>query len=341
MSSVEVPGGLYVPTLLRLQTTTGPTTAFVTITQASSPRTICAVVTVPASGDLNGFQWFCQAFSNTGGNTLWQAFQDIDATGLNDGTSDQFIEANPTGAGWRVLGTPMTSDGTATGTKRTVVEGQQLACVIGLKTGGTASVSWGTQTASSLDTYPFLGSGAAPQAPEILLEYSDSSLRLPVGAWASTLTTTTSVSTSTTPDEMAMVVELAAAASVDGGEVYIDLDANAVDVVLYGSDHVTVLASSTGAQPMRGINTVSLPLRVGWEAVPLTATPDTYLFAVRATSTTAVRLWDYTMPSTTAVDETLGGERHGLLATRSDTGTWTYSTTRRFFAAVRLSDIQQ
>lgn len=112
-------------------------TAVTTNTLSASGHKDAFIFRAPKTGTLDSFE-HCITFTTISANSVLRfSFQDVDAaTGLPDGTQDQYKDVTGLSAGagqWIAPGT-MTSDGTANGTKRTVTKGDWLAAVIQYQT---------------------------------------------------------------------------------------------------------------------------------------------------------------------------------------------------------------
>lgn len=197
--------------------------AFTSQTLNGSGQGLIVVFDVPKSGTLDKFEFRLGAVTQAPSNGLKCSFQDLVQTSTPstaDGTPDQYrvVTTGLTANTWVAPGL-MTSDGTDTGTKRTVTQGQQMALKIEFESFNASdslaiSFTNNTNAASGLSygCYPYniTAAGAAMHTRMIVvLKYADGSYASVGGDFFpySALNSHT-MNTGTTPDEIGNVIVL-------------------------------------------------------------------------------------------------------------------------------------
>lgn len=297
--------------------------AFTNQALTASTHRVAFAFQCPAAGTLNAVG--LRIGTVTTGDTVRVSFQDVDAaTGDPDGGVDQYRALTIAGGDantWKTTGL-ITSDGTDTGTKRTVAKGDWLAIVIDYASYVAGSLNISSVTGSisqgSCYTNRYTGSWtkAAP-TPPIALQYSDGVWRRPEGALAILSFTTNTINSGTTPDELALRFKLDAPARLAGAQIRGDRDGD-YDLVLYDASS-TVVASRD--KEVRGTTGEAADRIMFASAVELQA-GQVYRLAVKPSSGTNVALRSITLPSSDYCAAEIGGAEF-YQSVRTDAGAWT------------------
>jgi hypothetical protein len=110
----------------------GITPAFRAILLDATAEKLAVITHAPQTGTLDGFELLLGTVGQAPASGLRFSFQDVSlTTGDPDGTADQFrtVTAGITSDTWLVSGL-VTDDGSDTGVKRIVTQGDRLACVV-------------------------------------------------------------------------------------------------------------------------------------------------------------------------------------------------------------------
>lgn len=205
------------------------------------------IIRCPKAGTLDKFEYYCP--SQTGTNTVRQSFQDVDlTTGAPDGGVDQFRnDANPSSGAWFAPGL-ITSDGTNTGTKRTVSAGDYLACVVDYTayTNGSSQIRVLNALANTAFPYHATNTGAWAKAvnyPVLALKYNDGSY----GYFAEPIFPISALSTANTATNAEQILRFIVpfACTISGCRIWGDFDGAATTINLYSSDGTTIMSSVT------------------------------------------------------------------------------------------------
>ena len=295
---------------------------------------------VPKTGTLNKVHF--RTGTVTTGDDLKVSFQNVDVTdGDPDETVDQFrviTIADGDDDTWNITGI-VSSDGTDSGTKRSVTRGEFLSIVI----------EFDSFVAGALEIDVNLGDAANKPVSGALyfdhktggtwakhnnslpcfgLEYDDGSFAYIPGVLpAKTYEADTSFNTSTTPDEYGLKFQLPFKCKV-GGAWYgtIDID-NAAELILYDSDGSTELENVTLDPDIRSI--VNLERVAVWFSDDIELLADTnYRLVLKPTTTSNLIYRGITVDSAGLLDQMEGGQLFHKTE-RTDAGAWTDTTTSR------------
>ena len=288
------------------------------------------LISVPRSGTLNKI-WFRTEDVITG-DTLRVSFQDLNAAGYPDGTADQYrlvTIASVDDNTWFTTGS-ITSDGSDSGTKRTVTVGQTLGIVFdyATRTAGDMRISLGRNYSSS---YSFIGTNITINYETswvttgissmcIALEYTDGVFYTP-GCMPAVGSLSTAVSSSTSPDELANIFSVPYPTTIWGlGITCNTLSLRPFDVVLYSSDGSTVLATGSFGSVPNTTGPIVTPIPF---TTPYTLSAGTsYYASFRPSGTTNNNIYKNTFPSTVVMGATpFGSSCYG--ASRTNAGAWT------------------
>ena len=288
------------------------------------------VISVPRSGTLNKI-WFRTVDVITG-DTIRVSFQDLNAAGYPDGTVDEYrlvTIASVNDSTWFTTGS-ITSDGSDSGTKRTVTAGQTLGIVFDYAT-YTAGNMTIALAKGSLNSYNFpigntnginyetswVTTGISSMC--IALEYTDGVFYTP--GCMPAVGTSFGVSSSTSPDEYANIFSLPYPTTIWGLGITCNvLSLRPFDVVLYSSDGSTVLATGSFGSMANNAGPVVAPIPF---TTPYTLSAGTsYYASFRPSGTTSINIYKNTFPSTVVMGATpFGSSCYG--ASRTDAGAWT------------------
>jgi len=304
---------------------------------------------VPKTGTLDKFEYRMGTVNNNPDNGLRLSFQDVDlTTGDPDGVQDQFRDMTGTfvtGA-WQAPGL-MTSDGTDSGTKRSVTAGDLLACVIefvsfvasdSITMVGLATSATAPQALSG--NFPYVDTFAAAWSKNYspstaVLKYSDGSYASFGLLWYPYLNVnTTTYNSGSTPDERGMVFQVPIKCQVSGFWVHADLDGDA-DIVLYDAASSVVLTVSTDTD----VRSQTSGANGYYACAPTTLTANVlYRLVVKPTSVTNISTYDFDVNADNLMQVVELGT-NAYYTQRTDAGAWTDTTTKRPWMGLQISGI--
>ena len=348
MPPVSVPGGFFWGTPVP-HANAAPTLLVGTMNAAADRRAF--IFTVPRDGVLNRVEFRLGTVTNNPDNGLRISFQNIDAAGDPDGTEDQFrVIAGPFASDTWITPGLITSDGTDTGTKRTVAAGDRLAVVIQFESfvaGDSVNIDRLDMNASAaslegLEYYTSASSDSgatwtpAVDSAVMALEYETGGYEPVADHWLPILAlVTTTYNNGSTPDERALRFQIPFNATCDGCWIRGDFDGDA-DIVLYdGADNVLATATmDASARPATG----GANAWFKWDAVSLTANT-TYRLALRPSTGTSLTLYSFTVESNGRFAAAVPGSVQWHQSTRTDAGSWTDTDTARPWAGLHFSEV--
>lgn len=296
----------------------------------------CAVVfQVPKTGTLDWFEFLLAAVTNNPDNGLRLSFQTVDvATGLPDGTQDQFFDATGAlSAGWFVPSQVLTHDGSGGGTKRSVTRGELIACVIEFVSFvASDQVSVGLVGRARALNQPYVVDGSSGSysiqsllTPNFVLKYSDGTYgELPWPAMPVSAFNTRTFNSGSTPDERGLLFQVPAPCRVSGAWLRGDFDGD-FDLVLYDAAD-SVVASVSVDKDVRSAANGQSSEHLFSSSVTLTANVN-YRLVVKPTSVTNLSFYDSTVPS--ALLGVIAGGSTWMGTSRTDAGAWTDANTIR------------
>lgn len=332
MGLIAVPGAgpLLFPGALGTRFGAVPATAAVVSLSAAGARA-AILVRCPKAGTLDKFEWMNQSYSGT--NTVRHSFQDVDpATGFPDGVVDQFRTGNPGNGLWVTPGL-ITSDGTDTGTKRTVAKGEILACVIDFSayTNGTNSIRGLNDTSQLVNQYLASFNGVSwaragtSSLPLLALKYDDGTYGfLRDWIWPITAITARTLNTGSTPDEIGVKFQVPWDCVVDGAHVMAAVTDD-LDVVLYDAND-NVLASGSIDKDVISAVTAGIHVVVFPAAATLSRNT-TYRLVIKPTTANNVTVYDATGDAV-ALMAAMPAGANWVMTERTNAGAWTDTTTR-------------
>ncbi len=339
-------GGIYLPEPIIFGN--GAPTFDANLLIDASTEKVAFVFQVPKTGTLDKLEFRAGTIGSFNASSrLRISFQDLDlTTGDPDGVQDQYRDiASLTSATWTIPGL-MTSDGTDTGTKRSVTKGELLTVVFEYQVFTAADsvriTNIGTSgNASNFINLPYadLNTGGTwakqgTMIPVCVLKYNDGTYYTPPGCLASSaLNTITTFNTGSTPDERGLLFQLPFPFQLEGFFVRLDLDGDA-DVILYdGSDNV--LKTISLDKDVR-TNANANWLRFIYSSVYSGLANTSYRLIVKPTSATNVQIYDWDVNSSSILTNYSGGSTWKYTQ-RTDAGAWTDTDTKRPFMGLILS----
>ncbi len=302
------------------------------------------VFRIPKTGTLDMVEFRFNNMSNVPDNGVKVSFQDLSA-GEPDGGADQYrvIPSGSLAAGWATPGL-MTSDGTDTGTKRSVTVGDYLAVVIENNsfTAGDSfqvsalnmsSVAQQLTRAQHYCTSRNSGGTWTDNAlvPCMALKYSDGTYAFVAPMWypISALTTAT-FNNGSSPDERGLVFSVPVSMELTGAWMLGGVGA-AGDLVLYDSGGNAIATVSFQTQNSGQGYLIPLP--------PTTLVANsTYRLVLKPTSGSNVTLYDFTVPGNSYLAAVEGGI-NWYYTQRTDAGAWTDTNTRRPWMGLQFDAI--
>lgn len=286
------------------------------------------ILQVPKTGTLHSFEILIGTVANNPDNGVRLSFQTVGATGLPDGTQDQFRDVTGTlTSGWLTPPGPLTDDGTDTGIKRSVTRGEWLACKIEFVS-FVAGDSYNTinLVTDQVITMPYrvINGSKASNPVVIALKYDDGTYAYVEGLQAVSSTTQVAYANNDTPDERALRFQAPVPVRVSGCLIRGALSADC-DIVLYdASDNVLESLSVDGDFKGAGvITTVAFKFDTSVELDANT----TYRLAFKPTTTTDVNLIYATLPGAGYLP-TFPGGIEWYQSTRTNAGAWTDTNTQ-------------
>jgi len=297
---------------------------------------IAYIFRVPKNGTIDQVEWLMSTPSTV--QPMRVAFQSL--TGSNpSGTTDQFRTFSPT-VGWKTPGL-ITSDGTDSGTKRTVTKGDWVAAVMEW-TGSTGDVLFsflnnvnvgiaGYRGLINSDFYWMTFNGTTwtgysnLEGAIFTIKYNDGTYgrfldqTVPIQSLA-----TEAFASNSTPDEIGLYFNLLVPMRVSGAWILLDIDA-AADLVLYDTNGTTVLAT-TSISTVRSGNFIS-PAWIRFTTDIDLPIGNGYRIVVKPTTTSTVGLQVYTL-NNSAHRESYPGGLNCQYTSRTDAGSWSQTTTK-------------
>lgn len=315
---------------------------------ASGDR-VAFIVRCPKAGTLDKFEVRTGTVSNNPDNGIRYSFQSVDATTGNPDTSvDQFRDITAAHASntWQTPGL-ITSDGTDTGTKRTVSRGEYVACVMDFVSfTASDSISYSTLRADAPDiggaSWSADGSsgtyakGSRSFRPILALKYDDGTYAhfghdnvWPVSA----INTYLYNSANATADERGIKFNFPVPVQVRGAWFYVDMDAD-WDCVLYDNAS-SVLASVTADKDFRqGSGAVVAPYFVLFSS-SISCSANTDYRIIAKASASANSWYSLSAPSSSYMSAMPWGT-YGVSTRRVDAGSWTDATDEQMLCGLIL-----
>lgn len=309
------------------------------------------IIQVPKSGTLEWFECRIGNVSNNPDNGIRLSFQDVDpATGLPDGTQDQFFDhlTALSSNTWITPSGAMTNTGAGGGVKRTVTAGDFLACVVDFVSFVASDnfvlmfLNVGAQNGNYWNADGTAGGAfsKSASAPLLALKYADGTYAelLPpaaplLGSGANAVVSLTFHSGST-PDEYALRFQLPIKSRSIGFWARIDVDA-AVTVELLDASN-NVLESVVLDADMRA-TTTTLNCLFYWDTPVELDAATTYRLTFRPTTVTTIGMASFICGRI----EAMQGGAAIYQSNRTNAGAWTDETSSRLMAGLILDGFEQ
>jgi hypothetical protein len=311
----------------------------------ASGHIFAAIIRVPETGTLNRFVFRTASNLLDATSVARLSFQDVNpASGDPDGVTDEYrdvVSASLPSDTWIVPGL-MTDNGLDGGTKRSVTQGDLLACVIGYQT-FVASDQIGVSNNGALGIsasvgglsvgFPYItentgGSYSKQNYPlQIGLEYSDGSFYTLGPDILPATIGSQSFHSGSTPDEIGIKFNLPFPLRVGGAWARLEV-LNACDIVLYDDDGVTVLNTLSLDSDIR----FATPDHGFWlfsQSINLNAN-ESYRLVVKPTTGSPVNLRYFTVPGLAYMGAIPGGTNF-VWTSRTNGGAWSDDTVKRPF----------
>lgn len=300
-------------------------------TMSAGTHKTAYIIRAPKAGTLDWFEARQHANTNNPDNGLRFSFQNMSlTTGDPDGTQDQYraVTAGFGAGAWLVPPGVMTSDGTDTGTKRTVVLGEILCCVVEFESfvagdsiqmsaiaAPNSSSGHGTNS-KYIDAFGASWTKAADYAP-IALKYSDSTYGILLPSVPAVTINTRTFGSGASPNIRGILFEAVEPWQVCGAWVRIDGDGD-FEVRLYDSAD-TLLADQSSDLNNRQ-NTAGNTVFLEFDTLVELVQGDDYRLVIVPSSATTVSIYDYNV-STAALRSAFpfGASRQ---STVGPVGTW-------------------
>lgn len=267
MALQSIIGGMLIPSLPPF-TTADPSYKHILVMDASTEKA-AYVVYIPKSGTLDKFEFMLGTVTLNAASKIKVSFQNLSGY-LPDGTPDEYriIDAADLTTDFWVIPGLLTSDGTDTGTKRTVTRGDRIAIVFEYDT-FTAGDTFCVRTAAVEDNaalrpcvgYHFTGgswSSPADNGAVLAIKYDDGTYpNLLAGVLPVTELEVATVDVDTTPDEVGVAFSLPAPVRI-GGIVFRMKLAGACDIVLYDDQSNVLRSVSMSADTLKATSSYQL-----------------------------------------------------------------------------------
>lgn len=325
-------------------------TPYTSLLMDASAEKVGYVFRVPKSGTLRTVAF--RTGTVTAADTLLVSFQDVSAANGNpDGTPDEYrtiASGSVASDTWLETGI-ISSDGTDTGTKRTVTAGDLLAIVIEFNSfvAGNLNIASGFASTSRYHltgqnyVLHFTASWAkqAAQLPNFALKYDDGSYAyIPHSYAASNASSTAYASNNVTQDEIALKFRVPFACAIRGvwvGGLTLASSADA-DIVLYDSDGSTALKTVSLDTDIKAA--FPMPFYVPFSSNQTLVKDTDYRISVKPTTTTDITLYWFEVAAAAVMDQISGGQNLHW-SHRVDAGSWTDVTTKRIFAGIEIASL--
>lgn len=315
------------------------TTTYTTFLLDAAAEKLAGIIVAPKAGDIARVHF--RTGTVTTGDTMKVSLQDVDpATGDPDGGADQFrtqVIADADDNVWFRTGL-VTSDGTDTGTLRTVTKGQVLAWVIEFNSFVAGNLNL-VGKAVLAGQGPFVGrhyldhftAAWAKQTGSVqvaAIEYSDGSFAYIPNTFPATTQASITIGSASTPDEIALKFRLPFPARVSGWYLAGNIAGDA-DIVLYDSDGTTVLETQSIDKDIRA--SAANLTAAGTFATARTLTANTFYYLAFKPGATNCFPFFFTVDATpgAVILNQISGGQDAHWAQRTDAGAWTPDTLKR------------
>lgn len=306
------------------------------------------VLTMPKAGTIDTIAFLTGAVSSA--DTLKVSLQDMDAsTGNPDAGADEYrtiASGSVTANTWLETGL-VTSDGTDSGTKRTVTRGQRVCVVIEFNSYVSGNVNirninqaGGQKSAPNCGiAYIATYNGSAwtkvqTQWPTVAIKYSDGTYAYMPEVYPFSNASNPSFSNVSTAKEIALKLNIPFKCKVTGAWVSAINTTGDFDIVVYASDGTTVVCSGSYD---KDTNMANQPGRV-WFTSETELAPGTYYVTFKPTTSTGIGVYYVEVASAAIFDQVAAGQ-NAIWSQRNTqgSGAFTDTTTRRLHIGLLIS----
>lgn len=293
------------------------------------------IIEIPKTGTLDGIECGFRTVSINAASVVRVSFQTVDAaTGDPDGTQDEYrdLATDPATDTWHSTIGLITSDGTDTGTKRSVTAGDLMAIVFEFQTFTAAdsvvvaSVNAQASQISVQLPYQSLNTGTWAKTaafPAIVLKYNDATVEVPTGCIPASALNVNTFNSSSTPSQRGLKFAIPFTASLTHVMAHIDLDGD-VEFVLYNAAGTT-LATAALDKDIRTVVSGHMHRFRFASAYTLVAGTTYYLLA-KPTTVTNLSIYDFDAASAGNIANYISATWH--YTTCSTPGTYSDTTTK-------------
>jgi len=348
MAFYPIQGGLWIPDGIRSGTNA---VAFSSLLMDAAAEKVAHIFPVPKTGTLDTFEFLLGTVTQAPVNGLRCSFQDVSlTTGDPDAAVDQFrtVTAGLTSNTWVSPGL-ITSDGTDSGTKRSVTRGDLMCAVIeyaSFSASDSLNINvlninggCGLMFRSYVDHFTAAWAKNASVGGNIALKYNDGSYGyVPTYTAASAINTHT-YDSATATSERALYFKFPIRVKVGGAWLRVGGVSTGSDfqVILYDSDGTTSLATVSVDGNAHAAMTVDRTCFVQFPT-EVTLLGDTfYRLSIKPTTANDIRVYDLQVSTAGIMDAHEGGQ--SFYASEKVSGTWQETTTRRPFMGLLVTSL--
>jgi hypothetical protein len=343
---IEIPGYLAFPSRPNFQT--GAPGGFALVSLADANDKAGWIFQCPKAGELENFATWLGTVVTP--EDLHVSFQNVSGTnGDPDGTEDQFrviASGSLASNGWITSGR-ITDDGTDTGVRRTVAQGDLVAAVIRFNSFSAGNVNFQSLNldgSTDAMTFPYASAFNTAWIKQsrpgsFAVQYSDGTYAQFIGrVYPVKALNATSFNSGSTPDERGLYFRLPFGAKVKGAWFKSNAASNQDhDVILYDQDGTSVLASiSRDANQGTGSSVFGHYVTFTAEATLLANT--FYRLVVKPTTANSLSIYDFDVETAALLDSIELGQS-AYYTERTDAGAWTETTTKRPWMGLLISQI--
>lgn len=301
------------------------------------------VIQVPKTGTLDKFEFRVGAVTFDAASVLRASLQTPSpTTGEPDETQDEYRDITSLTANFWIVPGLMTSDGTDGGAKRSVTEGDLLACVVEFQTfttGDTVAVSITSKAnIGGAYNYPYntvkLGGSWTKQSavqPIVALKYDDGSYAY-TGALPASAINVIGWASGSTPDERGLIFQMPFKCRVCGAfcRAILSGAGGTMDLVLYDSDGSTPLITYSIDRDIQEAITSYRWRTFKFATTAILTVNTNYRLVLKPTSAVAnsVGLADFEVNAAAILNAVPGGQSWHYTE-RTDAGAWTQTTTKQ------------
>lgn len=340
MTIQTVKGGLWIPRPV----SHGATPSYSSFLLDTNVKKCAVIFEVPETGTLDKAEFRSGAVTINAASVMRASFQTVSgANGDPSGTQDQFrdiTQPNFPANTWIVPGL-MTSDGTDTGTKRSVTRGQVMALVVEYSTftaADTANIVGVANAVGGADLIgrpyiDFNGTGAFVHQNAAIgvmaLKYNDGTYKYTGCLPWSAINAGTNINTGTTPNEIGNSITFPSSVSVAGCWVLWNAVGAGRDfnIKFYDTDGTTTLENFTVDADVIQNNGVPRFHYFRFASSHTLTASAAYRLTVVPQTASSNQYLDFTINAAAVMDALEGGQ--SIFRTERTGGAWTDTTTKR------------